>query len=129
MREGISEEVVFLDFDYLLPHNVARHILPPNVVMHSKVKALENHYSGIIDQKITAIEEDMLRLSENDKKSIYKDTDLIVDASTSVAVERKIAFEPYSEKYRCCTVFLNPKGNELGMLMEDKARTQRLDLL
>ena len=129
VREGISEEVVFLDFDYLLPHNVARHILPPNVVMHSKVKALENHYSGIIDQKITAIEEDMLRLSENDKKSIYKDTDLIVDASTSVAVERKIAFEPYSEKYRCCTVFLNPKGNELVMLMEDKARTQRLDLL
>lgn len=129
VREGISEEVVFLDFDYLLPHNVARHILPPNVVMHSKVKALENHYSGIIDQKITAIEEDMLRLSENDKKSIYKDTNLIVDASTSVAVERKIAFEPYSEKYRCCTVFLNPKGNELVMLMEDKARTQRLDLL
>lgn len=129
VREGISEEVVFLDFDYLLPHNVARHILPPNVVMHSKVKALENHYNGIIGQKITAIEGDMLRLSENDKKSIYKDTDLIVDASTSVAVERKIAFEPYSEKYRCCTVFLNPKGNELVMLMEDKARTQRLDLL
>lgn len=129
VREGVSEEIAFLDFDYLLPHNVCRHVLPPSAVMHSKVKAMKNHYSSIIEQKITAIEGDILRLSENDKKRVYDETDLIIDASTSVAVERKIAFEPYNEKCRRCTVFFNPKGNELVMFLEDKERKQRLDLL
>ena len=129
IREGVSEEILILDFDCLLPHNICRHVLMPDVVMHSKALAMKKSYNYILDQKIKAINSDILQLSQHDKERIYSETDLLIDVSTSVAVERNIAFESYNELCRRCTVFLNPKGNELVLFLEDKDRKQRLDLL
>ena len=129
VREGIADEVCVVDFDILGPHNLSRHILPVCDIMKSKVKSLKSFYKDIANQKITAIDCNYLNLNDSDLNLLYANTDLIIDASTSIAVERAMAFSKSSKAIRKCTVFLNPKGTDLVLMMEDKAICQRLDLL
>ena len=127
IREGCSEEVAIVDYDILLPHNLSRHTLTPDKVMTSKVRSLKDSYRGIFFQKLTAIEGNILMLSGNDKERFYKGAELVMDLSTSIAVERVLAHNPGT--FRRCTSFLNPKGDEIVLLMEDDVRVHRLDLL
>lgn len=127
IRQGCSEEVDMVDCDILLPHNLSRHTLLPNKVMTSKVCSIKDSYDGILNQKIDAIDGNFLSLNRNDEERLLKNTDLVMDFSTSIAVERKLAKD--SRTYRRCTSFLNPKGDEIVLLMEDKDRLFRLDLL
>lgn len=127
IREGITKELVITDFDFLFPHNIGRHILPIDKVMTSKVRSIKDLYKGIFDQKLTALEGNYLSLSKRDKERIHDGTQLIIDVSTSIAVERHLAHEQGVQ--RRCTSFLNPKGDDLVLLMEDTARMHTLDLL
>ena len=127
VREGVTKELVITDFDFLFPHNIGRHILPANKVMTSKVKSIKELYKGIFGQKLTALEGNYLSLSKQDKEHLNNGTQLIIDVSTSIAVERHLAHE--QDDKRRCTSFLNPKGDDLVLLMEDTARTHTLDLL
>lgn len=127
VREGCSEEVVIVDFDILLPHNISRHTLTTDKVMTSKVRSIKEGYRGIHFQKITAIDGNIFTLTPHDRDRLYKGTELIIDVSTSIAVERLLARE--DKPLRRCTSFLNPKGDDVVLLMEDKSRIHRLDLL
>ena len=127
VRQGCSEEINLIDCDILLPHNLSRHTLATDKVMTSKVRSIKDTYHGILFQKINAIEGNFLTLNRNDRERLYRDTELVMDFSTSIAVERKLAQEGHT--YRRCTSFLNPKGDEIVLLMEDKDRYFRLDLL
>lgn len=127
LREGCSEEVVIVDYDILFPHNLSRYTLTTNKVMNSKVRSIEDAYKGIFFQKLTAIEGNLLTLNNNDKERLFNNTQLIMDFSTSIAVERVLAKD--ENPYRRCTAFLNPKGDEIVLLMEDKDRNYPLDLL
>lgn len=111
----------------MLPHNLSRHTLSTDKVMTSKVRSIKDIYHGILSQKINAIEGNFLTLKQNEEEQLFKDTDLVMDFSTSIAVERKLATA--SQVYRRCTSFLNPKGDEIVLLMEDQNRNFRLDLL
>jgi len=127
VREGVTEELVITDFDFLFPHNISRHNLPTDKVMTSKVNSIRDLYKGIIDQKITALEGNYLTLNKHDQERLNEGTQLTIDVSTSIAVERHLALEQGG--FRRCTSFLNPKGDDLVLLMEDAARTHRLDIL
>ena len=127
VRQGCSEEINIVDCDILLPHNLSRHTLATDKVMTSKVRSIKDTYHGILFQKINAIEGNFLTLNRNERERLYRDTELVMDFSTSIAVERKLAQE--GQTYRRCTSFLNPKGDEIVLLMEDKDRCSRLDLL
>jgi len=127
VREGCSEEVVIVDFDILLPHNISRHTLTTDKVMTSKVRSIKEGYRGILFQKIAAIEGNIFTLTSHDMDRLYDGTELIIDVSTSIAVERLLARE--DKPFRRCTSFLNPKGDDVVLLMEDKNRTHRLDIL
>ena len=127
VRQGCSEEINIVDCDILLPHNLSRHTLATDKVMTSKVRSIKDTYHGILFQKINAIEGNFLTLNRNERERLYRDTELVMDFSTSIAVERKLAQE--GQTYRRCTSFLNPKGDEIVLLMEDKDRYSRLDLL
>ena len=127
VRQGCSEEVNIVDSDILFPHNLSRHTLTTDMVMTSKVRSIQEAYRGILNQKINAIEGNFLALPPNDKERLFKDTELVMDFSTSIAVERKLAKE--GQAYRRCTSFLNPKGDEIVLLMEDQDRHSKLDLL
>lgn len=127
VREGCAEEVAFVDFDYLFPHNISRHTLTTNKLMTSKVRSIKESYRGILNQKITAVEGNLLALNKKDKERLFDGTQLVIDLSTSIAVERHLSQE--ETPYRRCTSFLNPKGDEIVLLMEDVGRSHRLDLL
>lgn len=127
VRQGCSEEINLVDCDILLPHNLSRHTLATDKVMTSKVRSIKNTYHGILFQMINAIEGNFLTLNKNDRERLYRNTELVMDFSTSIAVERKLAQE--GQTFRRCTSFLNPKGDEIVLLMEDKDRCSRLDLL
>lgn len=127
VRQGCSEEICLVDCDILLPHNLSRHTLTTDKVMTSKVCGIKDSYHGILFQKIDAIEGNFLTLSRNYRERLFKDTELVMDFSTSIAVERKLANEEHT--LRRCTSFLNPKGDDVMLLIEDKDRNYRLDLL
>ena len=127
VRQGCSEEICLVDCDILLPHNLSRHTLTTDKVMTSKVRGIKDSYHGILFQKIDAIEGNFLTLSRNYRERLFKDTELVMDFSTSIAVERKLANEEHT--LRRCTSFLNPKGDDVMLLIEDKDRNYRLDLL
>ena len=127
LREGCAEEIAIADYDILVPHNLSRHILTTDKVMTSKVRSIKDSYHGMFGQRITAIDENILMLNHNDKERFFKDTQLVVDMSTSIAVERYLAYE--QQNFRRATSFLNPMGDDIVLLMEDKDRKHRLDLL
>ena len=127
VREGCSEEIVIVDHDILFPHNLSRHTLTTDKVMTSKVRSIKDAYRGIYFQKLSAIEGNLLTLNQHDKERLFKESQLIMDFSTSIAVERVLAKDV--QNYRRCTSFLNPKGDDIVLMMEDKAREHRLDLL
>lgn len=127
VRQGCSEEINLVDCDILLPHNLSRHTLSTDKVMTSKVRSIKDTYHGILFQKINAIEGNLLTLNRNDRERLFKNTELVMDFSTSIAVERKLAND--ERTFRRCTSFLNPKGDDVVLLMEDKERNSRLDLL
>lgn len=127
VRQGCSEDINIADYDILLPHNLSRHTLTADKVMTSKVRSIQEAYRGILFQKINTIEGNFLTLNRNDRERLFKDTELVMDFSTSIAVERELAKK--EGVYRRCTSFLNPKGDEIVLLMEDQDRYYRLDLL
>lgn len=127
VRQGCAEEISLVDYDILLPHNLSRHTLATDKVMTSKVRSIKDSYHGILFHKINAIEGNFLTLSRNDKERLFKDTKLVMDFSTSIAVERNLANEECT--FCRCTSFLNPKGDDVVLLIEDKDRNSRLDLL
>lgn len=127
VRQGCSEEIYLIDCDILLPHNISRHTLATDKVMTSKVRSIKDSYHGILFQKINTIDRNFLTLSRNDKECLFKGTELVMDFSTSIAVERKLAND--ERTFRRCTSFLNPKGDDVVLLIEDKNRIFRLDLL
>lgn len=129
IRQGVSKKVVIIDNDKLLPHNIARHVLSPTHVMQSKVKAFKELYRDIEGQKIDSIDKDFLLFNDSDIKRAFEKAELIVDTSTSIAVERSLALDNKYGNTRRCSVFLNPKGTELILLQEDLDRNYRLDLL
>lgn len=129
VRQGLADEIAISDHDIFMSHNVARHVLLPKDVMKKKVHALASHYTGMLEQKITAIPSNALHLTCYENEKLFKKTQLIIDASTSPTVERMLAIEQLPSNNRRCTVFLNPKGTDLVMFMEDEYRNNRLDLL
>lgn len=128
-RMGTCEEIVMIDNDYFSPHNFARHTLPFQSLMRLKVDGLKKQYIGVSGQKIRTIQANVCSLTKGQIAMAFDDCDLIVDMSTSIAVERMLALDSTYEKVRKCTAFLNPKGVDLVLLMEDKERNDRLDLL
>lgn len=129
VRRGQAKILHLVDSDIMFPHNEGRHTLDVSDVMNYKVKALKDKYQGIEGLKLYTYPEDFLRCSEQTTSRVLTDAELVIDASTSVGVERHLALDLDKYPTRKCTTFLNPKGTDVVMLMEDKERHHRLDLL
>lgn len=129
VRCGNASVVNIVDNDVFFPHNMARHTLEAKDIMKYKVDALKEKYEGIHGLKINVYRENYLHADKNTIDRIMKTCQLVVDASTSVSVERKLALDIQCYPVRRCSVFLNPQGTDIVMMMEDKSRLHRLDLL
>ena len=128
IRSGFGKWSI-VDKDIVFPHNLARHILMLDSIGQSKATALENYGRSIVeDAEIVSVAEDVFDLQNNGISETLNTADVIVDVSTSVAVERMLALDINSQAQRI-SLFLNPCGTHLVMLCEDVDRTVTLDLL
>lgn len=129
VRCGYVTTVNLVDPDLMFPHNIARHTLDTKDLMKYKVDTLAEKYKGIYGLKINVFRENFRHTDKHTNDRIMTTSQLVIDVSTSVGVERKLALDMSAYSVRRCSVFLNPKGTDVVMMMEDKARVHRLDLL
>lgn len=127
LRSGYGKWTI-IDHDYFWPHNIARHVLTSNDIGYSKVTSLEKVASHIqYDSDLVAIASDVFG-KDNSVIVAFDQSDIILDASASIAVERHLALDVQSDARRI-SCFLNPKGAATIMLLESVDRSARLDLL
>lgn len=121
-----------VDEDLLAPHNTARHALSPLWTGWSKATALAHELSELYptESPPLPIVGDFTRISaENEKlKETIRTSELILDMSASIPVARHIAHDLNCNARRV-SLFLNPSGSDLVMLIEDRQRTIPLDCL
>ena len=129
IRKGVVSKINIVDNDALAPHNIARHTLDCANLMKPKVNSLKEKYRGIRDLKVVAIAENFLNCERNSLNRIMSSSSLVIDASTSVGVERHLALDMNQYSVRRATTFLNPEGSDVVMMLEDNNRQHRLDLL
>lgn len=127
-REGRFQWTI-IDNDHLMPHNLARHALHPIDVGRPKVIGLAHRIHALLDEPVTFFEADFLHppaeLSAKVDEAIAG-ANVIIDASASVAVSRRLADLPRPGARRV-SVFFNPAGTAVVLLVEgrDSAFTLR----
>lgn len=118
-----------LDDDWFLPHNAARHVLTGSSIGQSKAEAMCNVVNSIIyEEKICRSYPYNVLKDKKEIKAILEDSDIIIDMSTSIAVERYLGIDLQSDA-RKFSVFLNPSGKDLVILAEDIEKKCRIDWL
>ncbi|MGE5418172.1 MAG: ThiF family adenylyltransferase [Acidobacteriota bacterium] len=130
VRMGFGEWDL-IDYDQLLPHNLARHALPFSAIGYPKVNALSVIANQTVPDIIKSyIVADILNpLSQEERiNETLNQTDVIIDFSASVSVARHLAIG-VEGRGRRISVFLNPSGSDSVVLIEDDARDHRLDHL
>lgn len=116
-----------IDGDYLLPHNVPRHVLPRAEVGRSKAAALARFIDGMnkYPEPSSHLTADVLSndpSTEAAVKSKLETADLIMDASASIAVSRRLAAWP-DTKTRRLSFFFNTDGTDAVLLVEPNDRS------
>lgn len=129
MREGRFSWTV-VDDDYLLPHNLARHIGRSSDVTKSKAHIVAQRLSGTLHSETPAAQSIAANLHWDRPHRAEIDTalsnaDLIIDATASVLAERFLSDHPAAA--RRVSIFFNPNGTGVVLLAEpeDRACTLR----
>ena len=130
-RSGFGTWII-VDHDRLMPHNVARHVLTGHFVGWKKSEAVAFWANSVAGdaEPFTALPVDILSPGKRyeDVATAFRNAEVILDMSTSIAVARKLACDVDSDARRI-SLFLAPSGHDLVLLAEDKDRTIPLDAL
>jgi len=121
-----------VDNDILSPHNLAKHTLGRDDIGYNKAERLCARANYLMGESIsTPVCSNFLDVySEKEFSTRLKNSKAIIDMSTSIAVARVIARDFKNDiKAPRISAFLNPLGNDLVFLAEDKGRKHRLDFL
>ena len=129
IRMGVGNWSI-IDHDIFYPHNLARHALMGFDVGYYKSKNLEIQANEILKNSCKSYVENVFDQSfpSSELKQVFNEVSTIIDISTSIAVERKLAIDIES-KARRVSIFLNPIGNDSVFLAEDFERKITLDVL
>ena len=131
VRSGFGQWAL-IDGDVLLPHNLARHALDGLHLGFPKALALAGVSNGIIDggQIANSIVADVLRPGENSPllQAALSQAEVILDMSANIPVARYLCRD-IDALGRRISLFLNPSGTALTLLVEDRARQIPLDVL
>lgn len=125
---------VYIDPDPLYSHNLARHCLTIADLGLNKAMSMKVHSERILSDTHDAsvqdyMPEDFLDREKSEKICQFiNDSKMVVDTSTSIAVERYLCHE-LAGRTRCICFFMNPDGSCAVMLLEDKNRRITLDTL
>lgn len=126
-REGWGRWT-FVDPDYVQPHNVVRHIAVDQHVGFYKsdvVKALTDGIYQAGDSSV-AIRDTVTNDTNAELQKALQESALLVDATTTLEAPRDLA---QRQAPRSVSVFLNPRGSDSVLLLEDAERKLRLDML
>jgi hypothetical protein len=119
-----------IDNDRLMPHNIARHALVPEAVGLPKSTAMAIVANSLIpgEDLFTDIPADVIDPGSHEEQvnSRLGSADIILDMSASVTVARHLALDVVAPAKRA-SLFLNPSGKDLVLLVEDRSRELRLD--
>lgn len=128
-RSGWGEWAL-IDPDYIKPHNLTRlSILPPAIGLNkANAAAISHNFFYQKDKPIVAYCEDIAENFDSDELlNIYKNKDLIIDATTTLTFPRD--FSKQDSLPRGISVFLTPNAQNSVLLAEDKERLFRLNHL
>lgn len=119
----------FVDPDYIKPHNLARHTTKHFQVGQFKANAVKQMVEEIYFHgyaKAFAIVDSVTNWSNVQLKTSVETADIVVDATTTLAVPRELAI---AQLKRAASVFLTPSGYGSVLLLEDLQRDIRVDVL
>jgi len=129
-RQGMGLHWTFIDPDYLLPHNLARHELTRADIGVPKAQSLARRLTQLrSDLRADAICANVLKPGDQADKvaTALQAADLVIDAAASVPVARWLSDQP--TQARRASIFFNPAGTAVVMLMESADRTADLRML
>lgn len=121
-----------IDYDTLMPHNLARHFLNREDVGFTKVAKLSEKLNMLVgDEFCNPINANFIKAHKSEEIiTKLKGSKAIIDVSTSIAVERVLARDLSNVIFtRRISAFLNPSGQDLIVLAEDVKRKYCLDFL
>jgi integrative and conjugative element protein (TIGR02256 family) len=118
-----------IDPDRLMPHNLARHALDGRLVGWNKAVAVACVVGTFSceDGALVGSDADVL-LGPDEVRAALSSSDVILDMTASVAVQRHLARDVDSQARRVCT-FLTPSGADVVVLAEDVGRQATVDAL
>lgn len=121
-----------IDEDIILPHNLVRHAAPPFSIGHSKAKIMASFANALFNKKIVdkvIIANAVTPLDQSKHlDEALKESSVVIDCSTSIALARHLVRDR-NEPSRKISTFLNPIGDSVIVLAEDKKRSIKLDSL
>lgn len=118
-----------VDEDQLLPHNLARHVLPGRTVGRPKAELVAAYANSLFEDDIaTSVVANVLTEKQEALGEIFGAADSILDMSASVTVARHLAVGVESQAKRV-SLFLSPNGWDLALIAEPADRSLRLDQL
>ena len=123
-REGALTWTV-VDCDILLPHNTVRHALHIDDIGASKAHALAQKIGSILNEGVDSICCNLFQPhsgSRDQLENAFKDAEIIIDASASVAVSRHLCDLTNVPARRICA-FFNPAGTSVVLLVENVDRS------
>jgi hypothetical protein len=131
VRSGFGIWTV-IDEDELMPHNLARHALPPGCVGMPKAAAVGGMIDAYYEEKspTQAVAANILRPGEQKQaiETALREAELIFDFAASIPVARHLS-RCIESSARRVSLFLNPCGSDLVCVSEDSERTVSLDCL
>lgn len=120
-----------IDHDVLLPHNLARHVLPQAAIGYPKAISVAGLINEIFANE-TIAESLAVNILENNQPEKLREAidkaETIIDVAASIAASRFLVHDINSQARRV-SVFLNPTATDLVVIAEDVKRTFWLDAL
>ena len=123
-REGTFSWTV-VDYDLLLPHNLARHALLAEEVGAPKALALARQLGGLLGETFEHLQCDVTNPDDGSAELLalrMAEAEIIIDASASVAASRYLADYADAGARRLCA-FFNPAGTAVVLLAESADRS------
>lgn len=129
VREGLFTWDV-VDGDYLLPHNVPRHVLPATAVGCSKAGSFARFLDTALGfpDRATYLVADVLSADAATRTAVQTTlgrADVIMDASASIAVSRFLSSTPDTAARRV-SFFFNSEGTDAVVQIEPTDRSSSL---
>ncbi len=132
LARGGFGQWTLIDKDMLQPHNLARHALGDWALGGPKALGLARMLNCMVENPPIAkgVVTDVLttQAPSNEVVVDWKSANVILDMSASIGVARYLRHNIRSPARRM-SLFLNPSGTALTLLVEDRARSIPLDVL